>query len=197
MERRGRVRCCLARPREGHDSVPPMPGGGIVCMVLASACLALSACGGGDEPASSAATPAAPLSHASKGSANVLVLVDVSKDMEGDRLTKARAALDSLVRAVPDSDRIGLAAYADGFNPAVPVLGARRNRARLRSAIARLQAGGPSAVYDSTLQAYGIQRELAAGNRKNTVLVLAHSDDSASQSSVARVKRMFGAQRDG
>jgi hypothetical protein len=174
-----------------------MAGGGIVGVLMACVCVALSSCGGDGQDASSAAAPPAPIEHASPGSANVLVLVDLSKDMRGDRLSKARAALDSLVRAVPGSDRIGLAVFADHFNATVPVLPARENRRRLRSAIARFQAVGPSAAYDATLQAYGFQRELASPSRTNAVLVLAHTDDDASRTSYARVRKMLGAQRDG
>src|SRR4051794_36674337 len=138
MERRERARCCLAQPREGHDSVHSMPGGGIVAVLIASACLALASCGKADQEAPRAAAAPAPLTHSSSGSANVLVLVDLSKQMRGERLDHLQAALDSLVRAVPDSDRVGLAVYSDHFNPAVPVLGVRENRKRLRSAISRL-----------------------------------------------------------
>ena len=174
-----------------------MAGGGIVGVLMTCACVALASCGGGRQDASSAATPPAPIKHVHKGNANVLVLADVSEDMDGDRLAKERAALDSLVRAVPSGDRLGLAVFADHFNPVVPVLAARQNRARLRSAIARFQAGGHSAAYDSILQAYGIQRELASSTRANTVLVMAHGEDLASQNSFDRVRRLLGSQRDG
>ena len=174
-----------------------MTGGGIVTALIASACLALASCGQDDQQDPRAAAAPAPLAHASSGSANVLVLVDLSKQMRGQRLARLQAALDSLVRAVPDADRVGLAVYSDHFNPAVPVLGMRENRKKLRSAITRLQAGGHSTAYDSTLQAYGIQRELASPKRQNSVLVLAHSDDDASRSKAKRVKRMLGSQRDG
>jgi hypothetical protein len=174
-----------------------MAGGGIVKVLMACACLALCSCGGGDQEASSAATPPAPIEHPQSGSANVLVVADVSKEMDGDRLSKERAALDSLVRTVPASDRIGLATFSNTFAPVVPVLAARENRARLRAAIRGLKAGGDSAAFDSIVQAYGIQRELAGGARRNSVLVLVHGEDSASQSSPARVKRLLGSQKDG
>ena len=172
-----------------------MPGRGSFGLAIACACMALSACGGGGRAQPSAATPPPPIKHANGDSANVLVLADLSQQVAGDRLTHLQAALDSLVRAVPGGDRIGLAVFADHFNPAVPVLGVGQNRARLRSAIHRFQAGGDSAPYDAVLQAYGIQRELASSSRVNTVLVVAHSEDDASRSSFARVRRLVGSQR--
>lgn len=166
-------------------------------LAIACACAALASCGGSDKdsPRAAAAPPPPPIHHARAGSANVLVLVDLSKQMDGDRLSHAQAALDSLVRAVPSSDRVGLAVYADHFNPVVPVLGIGQSRARIRSAISRFQAVGDSAAYDATLQAYGIQRELASSNRVNTVLVLAHSEDDSSHTSFDRVRRLIASQR--
>lgn len=157
--------------------------------------MALSACGGSDQPATSATPPPTPIKHATGDSANVLVLADLSQQVGGDRLTHLQGALDSLVRAVPDTDRLGLAVFADHFNPAVPVLAAGQNRARVRSAIHRLQAGGDSAPYDAIVQAYGIQRELASSNRVNSLLVVAHSEDDASRISFDRVRRIVGYRR--
>jgi Ca-activated chloride channel family protein len=135
--------------------------------------------------------------HAHHGTANVLLVVDSSKEMDGARLSNARAGLDSLVRAVPAADRIGLARFSEQLEPLVPVSDAAQNRAPLRKAIASLEPGGDSAVYDATLQSYGIQRELAGGRKLNTVVVLAAADDSASKSSYARVRRLLGARTDG
>lgn len=178
-----------------------MTGGGIVSVLVACACAVsatpLAGCGKHDGDGTRAAASPAPLKHVRRGTANVLVVVDTSSEMDGERLSKARAALDALARALPAGDRVGLARFSDGFEPLVPVLGVREDRAPLRRAIAALRAGGDSAVYDATLQAYGIQRELAGGRRLNTVMVLAHSEDSASKSSFARVRRLLGAQRDG
>jgi len=165
----------------------------VACACMACA-LSLSACGddqGGRSPAP------APLKHAHRGTANVLLVVDSSEEMDGDRLSKARAGLDSLVRAVPASDRVGLARFSEQLEPLVPVSGAAQNRAPLRKAIATLEPAGDSAVYDATLQSYGIQRELAGGRKLNTVHVLAAAEDSASKSSYARVRRLLGARTDG
>jgi uncharacterized protein (DUF58 family) len=176
-------------------------GGGIVRTLVACACVAcaapLSACGDDQGGGSPAAAAPVPLEHAHHGTANVLLVVDTSKEMDGDRLSKARAGLDSLVRALPAGDRVGLARFSEQFEPLVPVSEERQNRAPLRKAIASLQPGGDSAAYDSTLQSYGIQRELAGGRKLNTVMVLAAADDSASKSSFARVRRLLGAQTDG
>ena len=175
-----------------------MTGGAIGKLLVACACVAcalpLSACGddqGGDPPA---AAQRAPVEHAHRGSANVLLVVDSSKEMDGTRLSRARAGLDSLVRSLPGGDRVGLARFSEQLEPVVPVSRAKRNRALLRTAIASLEPGGDSAVYDATLQSYGIQRELAGGRSLNTVLVLAAVEDSASKSSYARVRRLLGSQ---
>ena len=165
-----------------------MTGGGFVGVVAACACMVVLGCG--EEPR--ADPRPAPVGHESRGVANVLLVVDTSEEMGGERLERARAGLDELVRAVPPSDRVGLARFSAGFEPLVPVTEMKGNRDALRRAIAGLRAAGPSAVYDATLQAYGLQRELAGGRRLNAVIVLAHGDDSASRTTYERVRKLLG-----
>jgi len=167
-----------------------MKGGAIAAALLGSAWLAGCGHASSDEGAPQ------PL-RVHRAGANVVVVVDTSGEMAGERLARARAGLDELVRALPARDHVGLARFSEQLEPLLPVEGARSNRRRLRAAVASLEAGGHSAVYDATLQAYGIQRELAGGRHLNTVVVLAHGEDSASRSSYGRVRRLLGAQGSG
>jgi uncharacterized protein (DUF58 family) len=178
-----------------------MKGWGLVRMAVVCACVAsaaaLGACGEDERSDSRAAAAPAPLEHSHRGAANVLIVVDASEGMDGERMGKARAGLDSLVRALPAGDSVGLARFSSHFEPLVPVLAVRENRRQLLAAVSALEPGGDSAVYSATLQAYGIQRELAGGRGANTVIVLAHSEDSASTVPYTRVRRLLGARSHG
>ena len=130
-----------------------------------------------------------------RDSASVLIVVDTSGAMaEDDRLEGAREGLGALVRELPAGDSVGLAAYSNGFRPLVPLSPVRQNRERLRRAVDSLAAAGGSGLYDATLEAYGILRELAGPDRIEAVLLLAHTADSASAASLERVRRLLGAQ---
>lgn len=171
-----------------------MTGGGFVGLLMTCACLALAACG--EDPRATAPPP--PVQHESKGVASVLLVIDSSAEMSGERLDRARAGLDALVRAIPASERVGLARFGARFEPLVPVTEMRGNRAALRRAIAALRPGaGAAAPYDAVLQAYGIQRELSGGRALNAVIVVAHAEDSASDASYRRVRRTLGSQSGG
>jgi Mg-chelatase subunit ChlD len=170
-----------------------MMGGGSTRAALAAAAiaLALGACGGGD---SGDDASAAPIERGNRDPANFLIVLDASEPMaDDDRLDKAREALGSFVRELPDGDSVGLAAYSDRFRPLVPISPVPGVRARIADALTGLEAGGGAALHDAVMEAYGIQRELAGENRIDGVLVIAHAPDSGSESSVARVEKLLGA----
>jgi len=174
-----------------------MTGGGCARAALAAAAIAiavaLGGCGGGDDGEDASA---APLKRGDRDPANFLIVLDASAAMaEDDRLEAAREALDAFAAELPADDSVGLAAYADRFRPLVRISPVRENRDRLRDGLVAVQAGGGSALHDAALESYGILRELADADRIEGVLLIAHSPDSASEASAARVRRLLGAQR--
>jgi Ca-activated chloride channel family protein len=174
-----------------------MMGGGTARVALAGAVIALAAalgaCGGGD---SAGDAKAAPLKRGDRDPANFLIVVDSSGALADDgRLDAVREALGSFVRELPADDSVGLAAYSDHFRPLVPISAVRGNRKALTDAVAWLEAGGGSALYDAGLEAYGILRELAGAGRIDGVLLIAHSPDSGSDADLARVRKLLAAQR--
>jgi Ca-activated chloride channel family protein len=174
-----------------------MIGGGTARVALAGAVIALAAalgaCGGGD---SGSDARAAPLKRGHRDPANFLIVVDSSAAMAEDgRLDAAREGIAAFVRELPADDGVGLAAYSQRFRPLVPISRVRGNRQALAGAVARLEAGGGSALYDAGLEAYGILRELAGSGRIDGVLLIAHSPDSGSDADLAGVRRLLAAQR--
>jgi Ca-activated chloride channel homolog len=174
-----------------------MMGGGTARVALAGAVIALAAalgaCGGGD---SAGDAKAAPLKRGDRDPANFLIVVDSSGAMADDgRLDAARDGIEGFVRQLPADDGVGLAAYSDRFRPLVPISPVRGNRESLADAVAGLEAGGGSELYDAALEAYGILRELAGSGRIDGVLLIAHSPDSGSDADLARVRKLLTAQR--
>jgi Ca-activated chloride channel family protein len=174
-----------------------MMGGGIARFAIAGAVIALAAalgaCGGGD---SAVDAKAAPLERGDRDPANFLIVVDSSGAMaENGRLDAAREGIDAFVRELPADDGVGLAAYSDHFRPLVSISPVRGNREALADAVAGLEAGGDSALYDAGLESYGILRELAGSGRIDGVLLIAHSPDTGSDADLARMRKLLAAQR--
>jgi Ca-activated chloride channel family protein len=129
--------------------------------------------------------------------ANVLLVVDTSGSMNDEnRLARAKQGLETFFREVSPNDRIGLMIFSDRIQPLVPLMPFREGRERLRGTVRSLIADGGTAVFDATLQGYGIVRELGDGERINAVVVLTDGEDTDSTNAADQVARTLEAQGD-
>jgi Ca-activated chloride channel family protein len=129
--------------------------------------------------------------------ANVLLVVDTSGSMNDEnRLVRAKQGLEAFFREVSPNDRVGLMIFSDLIQPLVPVIPFREGQQRLRGTVRSLIADGGTAVYDATLQGYGIVRELGDSTRINAVVVLTDGEDTDSSSPAGEVAERLAAQGD-
>ncbi|HEX2234515.1 MAG TPA: VWA domain-containing protein [Thermoleophilaceae bacterium] len=129
--------------------------------------------------------------------ANVLLVVDTSGSMNDEnRLARAKQGLEAFFREVSPNDRVGLTIFSDRIQPLVPLIPFRQGRERLRGTVRSLIADGGTAVFDATLQGYGIVRELGDTERINAVVVLTDGEDTDSSTSADEVARTLEAQGD-
>jgi Ca-activated chloride channel family protein len=129
--------------------------------------------------------------------ANVLLVVDTSGSMNDEnRLSRAKEGLEAFFREVSPNDRVGLLIFSDRIQPLVPLIPFREGRERLRGTVRSLIADGGTAVYDATLQGYGIVRELGDRERINAVVVLTDGEDTDSSRPADEVARTLAAQGD-
>jgi tight adherence protein B len=118
----------------------------------------------------------------------VMLVVDTSGSMRaGDNISLARDAAVRLVNELPPGTKVGVVAFSD--QPQV-VQGLTADRARVRSAIASLQANGETALRDAVVQA---SRLLGRESGQRNLVLLSDGADTSSQASfdqtVAAVKR--------
>jgi len=129
--------------------------------------------------------------------ANVLLVVDTSGSMKDEnRLERAKEGLETFFREVSPNDRLGLTIFSERIQPLVSILPFRQNAGRLRSTVRSLIADGGTAVFDASLQGYGIVRKLADRTRINAVVVLTDGEDTDSSKSAQEVVRRLSAQGD-
>ncbi|NTW98271.1 MAG: VWA domain-containing protein, partial [Oscillochloris sp.] len=125
--------------------------------------------------------------------ADIILVVDVSGSMEGDKLELTKAGLESfLMRILPD-DRIGLITFSSTASEVVPPAALNDNRIALQTAIGAMQATGKTAVFD----AVDLARQSLASlpdtgeERIQAIVLLSDGADNSSQLTIEQLQRSF------
>jgi Ca-activated chloride channel family protein len=130
--------------------------------------------------------------------ANVLLVLDTSGSMsEEGRLDNAKRGLDAFLAQIQPQDRVGLTIFSDRIQPLIPIGPFDKNQTDLQSTVNRLIAGGGTAVYDATADAFRTVSNLAGHNdRINAVVVLTDGEDTDSSRTADEVASELAAQGD-
>jgi Ca-activated chloride channel family protein len=125
-----------------------------------------------------------------KRKTNVILVVDSSGSMEGDKLSNAQAALRTFLAQIPsDQERVGLVEFNTDVVNIIELDTLARNRAMLVSAVDSLQAGGNTALLDAVRTAYArLQRE-ADPDRINAIVAMTDGRENASAVSLQQLTR--------
>ncbi len=117
-----------------------------------------------------------------KRRANIILVMDVSGSMEGDKLGRARDALVSFLKQVPsDDERIGLVTFASDYQEKVPLGRLGDNRQQLLNAAEQLTAGGNTAFFYAVWRAYLSLSQRIDPDRINVVVAMTDGQENASK----------------
>ncbi|GAB4206854.1 MAG: VWA domain-containing protein [Roseiflexaceae bacterium] len=83
--------------------------------------------------------------------ADIILVVDVSGSMEGDKLEQAKAGLETFLLRILPEDRVGLVAFSNDARLLVPPAPLSENRIALGDAIQGLRAEGKTAMFDGLI----------------------------------------------
>lgn len=114
-----------------------------------------------------------------------MLVLDTSGSMQGSRLAAAKAAALAYARAVPPDVKIGLVTFSD--RPQL-VVAPTVSRAALAAGLARVSAGGNTALYDAVLTAISAMPAKSA-NSERRLLILSDGEDNVSVTSLASTER--------
>jgi len=120
-----------------------------------------------------------------------MVVLDTSGSMSGAGLAGAKQAAAGYARKLPADVRVGLVAFATA--PTL-VLAPTTDRAALTAALARVHAGGDTALYDGISAAVQAMAGLPADTVRRLV-ILSDGDDTASQLALPAVLRLLAQAR--
>jgi Ca-activated chloride channel homolog len=116
-----------------------------------------------------------------KRRANIVLVVDVSGSMEGEKLERTREALLSFIKQVPsDEERLGMITFASDAREAVPLKRLGDNRRQLTAEVEELRAGGNTAFYYAVWRAYRLLAQNPDPERINVVVAMTDGKENAS-----------------
>lgn len=125
--------------------------------------------------------------------ADIILVVDVSGSMEGDKLEMTRAGLESfLMRILPD-DRVGMITFSSSATEVVAPAALSENRIELQRAIGAMNATGKTAVFDAVeLARQSLEALPSTGeDRMKAIVLLSDGADNASRITLADLERNF------
>lgn len=108
------------------------------------------------------------------GPVKVLLVLDISSSVAGERLQHLRAASSELLNALKDDDQVGLITFSERLDQLVPLT---TDHEKVRAALERVQAGGRTALYDAVFTGLSLG---AGESGRWLMLVFSDGADTAS-----------------
>ncbi len=129
---------------------------------------------------------------ANRKRANIVIVVDSSGSMQGDKIEQAKAGLDLFVSRVLPEDRVSLVTFSNEARTVIPLAELSQNRFELQQAIQDINVTGQTAMYDGLAAA----REVLAnaensGDRIDAIVLLSDGLDNRSTNTFDSVKSAF------
>ena len=111
---------------------------------------------------------------------NLVMVLDISGSMRGNRMRNMQAAATQFVRQMGDDDRISLITFSSDSELIVRYAHVGDNREKVASDIQNLTAFGSTALYDAIGDGATLIEETTTPDRTNVLLVLTDGVDNSS-----------------
>ncbi len=116
-----------------------------------------------------------------KRRANIMLVVDVSGSMDGEKLARTKEALVSFLKQIPsDEERVGLLTFSSDIVDYEPLGRLGDNRQRLLSKVEGLKANGNTAFYYALWLGHRLLAERVDQERINVVVAMTDGKENAS-----------------
>jgi len=126
-----------------------------------------------------------------KKQGDILLVIDISGSMGGDKIDQVRAAATKFLDAMPKQNRLGLTVFNDRAQELVPPGLVEDVSGEIRADIEALQAKNGTALYDTLIETLEELQTTAATadnrDRIRAIVLLSDGQDTASSSSLNQV----------
>ncbi|ABY34497.1 MAG TPA: VWA domain-containing protein [Chloroflexus aurantiacus] len=125
--------------------------------------------------------------------ADILLVVDTSGSMEGDKMTMVKAGIETFLMRILPEDRLGLITFDSQARLVVPMAPLSENRIDLQIAVQEMRASGRTALFDALDLARQTLEALppAEDDRIRAIVLLSDGADNASRLTLEEVRRQF------
>jgi Ca-activated chloride channel family protein len=129
---------------------------------------------------------------ANRKRANIVLVVDTSGSMRGDKIEQAKAGLDLFISRLLPEDQVALITFSDTPETVVPLGELTGNRQQLQGAVQNIEVRGQTAMYDALIAAHQVlEASESDGDRINAIVLLSDGADTANTSTIEDVKRDY------
>ncbi len=125
--------------------------------------------------------------------ADIMLVVDTSGSMEGDKLTMVKAGLETFLMRILPEDRLGLITFDSSARVVVPMAALSESRIPLQRAIGEMRAQGKTAVFDALELARAELEALppSEDERIRAIVLLSDGADNASSIPLETLRQRF------
>lgn len=125
--------------------------------------------------------------------ADILLVVDVSSSMDGDKIELVKAGLESFLMRILPEDRVGLVAFSDEAHVVVPPSFLSENRFDLQVGIQDLRARGKTALFDALAIARQTMDAMpdTGEDRIRAIVLLSDGADNVSTTTIEQLAQSY------
>ncbi len=129
---------------------------------------------------------------------NVILVVDTSGSMEGNKIARTREALLAFVNQIQGPrDRVGILEFSNEIKLEVPLTEmTAENRERLSQQISNMRSDGDTAMIDAVLRARQTLEESGDPEAINAIVVMTDGQENSSRADLNDLQTAFGANQE-
>jgi len=111
---------------------------------------------------------------------DLVVLMDISGSMGGDKISSARSSLIQFIQELDDRDRLQVTVFSDDITNITPLSELGGKRQQVMDSVSGIFEGGNTRLYDAVLQEYQNLQKNGDPKHIRAMVVLSDGDDTAS-----------------
>ena len=125
--------------------------------------------------------------------ANIMIVVDTSGSMAGEKMEAAKAGLESFMGRIPRQDSVGMVTFSNEAHEVVPLGPRDENMINLQNQVQGMIAEGGTALFDGVARGYELLKEANQPDRINAIVLLSDGQNTeGTMSSISQLEQLVG-----